>query len=839
MDVRDGLRRFFTTASHPVLFAGAGVSTHGGMPTWNSLLRKMAEPLKAANPDIHAVIERAISKSQLTAAAAYLKACPDVTDGDKARHLRAALDTTLGRPEELVPLIKLPFRSALTTNFDRLLHDAYAIAHRSAPHDYRYGDQSLANAIWSDQFHVTRIHGAMESYESVVLSDDDFRILMQSSTYFDLLSNNFTQRNVLFVGFSFYDPAIRHVMTELEKRFKTAAPGQHMALVPSGISSEFLTRASALNIEVVTYSDEDYHRELWEAIDAFELPKKTQKPVGLSLTKKYLAACYTRVKNRQVNTALKDALAEGIVAQIVKEQFPEPITKLDLAARLSTALGIKNGVEQVLDMAVQPLVNEQICSKTQCIEGGGYQVAWTGNSDSRSLSDSISRLCNAVVDRAKVTKSWDVPANIQAKLPALFEHIVRSRGWDLGAAFAERMPPDPVSVSTLIAEFNLGGSTLDSSRLEEVLTIMFQRPAADESELLMELGMISFGLEMAFHLPNTVFLQEAVMPRNIYFDASVIMPACVYGHPLYSTYNSTIDRLRSAALEGGYQVSLKICFGYLNEIISHRRQAMDFYKQLGDGARGASLISAMYHGPANTNVFIAGFAHHIESHPDATLYSYLNEFAPYQTEAELKRWLTRKQFEIVAEPQHDQSWSELSLFLQRAYADQLSRSKTSILIEHDADQLKILKEDIERGMRSIFVTADKQLIGKCQKGYNHLAEHMMSSASVVQFIVLMLGGIAPSAGITELLWSTRLSDRTHQIRSHLTAAALKEYNSTLMKSMPDVIDEATDAIEQEMKRLALDLDSLDPIRKAEAFRVFGNLTDELYFKKMRLEIERL
>ncbi len=61
----------------------------------------------------------------------------------------------------------------------------------------------------------------------------------------------------------------------------------------------------------------------------------------------------------------------------------------------------------------------------------------------------------------------------------------------------------------------------------------------------------------------------------------------------------------------------------------------------------------------------------------------------------------------------------------------------------------------------------------------------------------------------------------------------------LTKSMPEVMDEAADAITQEMNRRALDLDAADPAKKAEAFRVFGNLSEEYYFKKMRQEIEKL
>lgn len=839
-EVVSALERFFANAAHPVLFAGAGVSVQAGLPIWSSLLRKMVEPVRLTDPAFHNLVSDAIAQNQLTAAAGYIQAYHRMTANDRAASIRASLKGGLAK--ELVPLIRLPFRSCLTTNFDRVLYDAYAIAHQAAAVEYRYGDSGLPNAVWSEDFHITRIHGGMEVYESIVLSENDFRRLLDDPHYWDLLSVNFTQRNVLFIGFSFYDPAIRHIMTELERRFGASSPGRHMALVPDDINSEFLAKASALNIEVIAYSPSGYHADLWSSIAEFQPAKKSIKASNapLELTKKYLAACFTRLKAKSSNSALKDALGEGIVSYLLQDSYPKPLAIGKIRERLTDALGIKQGAAEIVDLALNSLVADDLCKRVPIEGGRGKGYVWSTPAKSNdTLATAIGRLSESVVDRAMVTEAWTIPDSIQEKLPELFEHIVRSRGWDLGAAFAEKIPPEPISISTLIEEFDICPNALDRERLERVLTIMFQRPAADESKLLMELGMVSFGLEMAFNLPNTTLLQSATLPRTIYFDASVILPACVYGHPLHVTYNDTIRRLKSAAHEGAYSISLKICKGYLNEIISHKRQASDFYDRLGEDARGAAMNAAMFHGPANSNVYIAGFAHHLESHPDCTLDQYFDEFANYKTESDLFRWLSAKGFEICDPPRRDTLWNDISLYLQKAYSSDLARGKTAILIEHDVHQIRILEDDVERGHRSVFVSADKQLIRHVRSRSPALADHMMSSASIVQFIILMLGGIPASAGITELLWSSRLSDRTTQIRSHLTASALRQYNSMLTRSMPEVMDEAADAITQEMNRRALDLDAQDPAKKAEAFRVFGNLSEEYYFKKMRQEIEKL
>lgn len=129
---------------------------------------------------------------------------------------------------------------------------AIAAAKRKVPLDYRLGDTSFSQAVWETESHVVRIHGCAEVPQSMVLSETQFRGLLECSPYIDLLTQTFLHKSVLFLGFSFYDPAIKYVLEQIEKRFGVAPHGRHMAILPADNASELIQKANRLNISVFT-----------------------------------------------------------------------------------------------------------------------------------------------------------------------------------------------------------------------------------------------------------------------------------------------------------------------------------------------------------------------------------------------------------------------------------------------------------------------------------------------------------------------------------------------------------------------------------------------------------
>jgi hypothetical protein len=115
---------------------------------------------------------------------------------------------------------------------------------------------------------------------------------------------------------------------------------------------------------------------------------------------------------------------------------------------------------------------------------------------------------------------------------------------------------------------------------------------------------------------------------------------------------------------------------------------------------------------------------------------------------------------------------------------------------------------------------------------------MMSHVGLVQFIDLLLGGIAGGDGITELLWSARISDRAKAVRSLFTSRALEQYDEAMTLELSQVVEHASEHASQELERSNADLDAEDPKKRAAAIRRLGML-EKNYLEEMRQAADRI
>ena len=293
----------------PVLFSGAGVSMRAGLPDWKGLLTALAEGVRFKSALLANAMTESIAQGKLTKAADLWALVDEVPLGDRLGTLTTVLSAYDHQP--LRDIAALPFKACLTTNFDRSILDAFAVSRGAAPRVYRLGDKTLAEAVWEKQFFVARLHGCVEAPSKIVLSGAQFDRLLQDDIYVDLLTRTFTNKAVLFLGFSFYDPAIRHVLELIDKKFGPSPPGRHTALIPSGFN-DFLQKAHRLNIDVVEYEPADRHSALWDGIAEAAATLRKAKAKGATAVapvsvlrpmKKYLAACFARAMSRSLLNA--------------------------------------------------------------------------------------------------------------------------------------------------------------------------------------------------------------------------------------------------------------------------------------------------------------------------------------------------------------------------------------------------------------------------------------------------------------------------------------------------------------------------------------------------------
>ncbi|MHC6054818.1 SIR2 family protein [Ralstonia solanacearum] len=837
------LVRFLQESKRPILFIGAGVSAAAGVPVWGQLLNTLAEWLRPKDALIaNKIIELVRAGDFLRAAELFYLS--DATDTERYKVLLDNLKPE--NPDAVHPLCALPVRGALTTNFDRLLNDGFAATKKLAPLDFRRGDPSFQQTLWTEDLFVSRIHGFVESPQSIVLSKSQFDNLAEDRIYKDILTHFATRANLLFFGFSFGDPAIDSVLTEINRVYGPLTQGEHLAIVPSDLSPDTASKLRRLNVEQLTYAHESgdrAHVNLWTLLVAANHAVAAPRPVAANVftspnlfdtAKRYLASCYARLNLGTQITPLRDAVIEGSVSALIQSGAPKAVLVSDIVDAIHRDFRIsKHEAAEVVRNCLEALSVEKLCIWHR--KADTPTAAWNGTADDENrLDNAIASLVRSAADRAVVQEGLRVTDATIETLTNFFKHLVLQRGWDLGAAFAAGRTPEGANVARQM--FTAAGSTLstmDTQALVRICETMLNTPTGREAKILSELGRASFALELALKAPHSYVFHADVLPRRIYLDANVLMPAFTRGHPLNAVYEDILGRLAAAASKvGGAQICTTT--GYLNEVISHRRLAIEEYEANPECFADDANREAIFFGSTNINVFKGAFANFVLSNMTVKFPEFIKEYAPYTDEQQLAKWLHSRGVLTVSKfVSAGLDVASMTVELQKQYGQDLTQRKNVTLIDHDALQLAALRRDIENGDRVVFVTADKRLREIVAAGpYKHVAQHMISHVGLTQLIDLLVGIDGNNRGLAHLMWGARVSEKANEIRQYFTARCLQSYDEAMAMELPVLVEEFADRVLAEARRQGVSLDN----GRREIFTIAGSFEDQ-FFEAMRTKIE--
>src|SRR5262249_19836747 len=135
-------------------------------------------------------------------------------------------------------IARLPFRLAITTNFDQLLEQAYPTSKR-APLTWRDAEEVFKRTR-EGKFFILKSHGDISNRESLVLTRTHFRDQITtrsddrprgSDLYREALRSILLANTILFVGHSLRDLDLLHYMDELHGRFGRECFGPHYAIL--------------------------------------------------------------------------------------------------------------------------------------------------------------------------------------------------------------------------------------------------------------------------------------------------------------------------------------------------------------------------------------------------------------------------------------------------------------------------------------------------------------------------------------------------------------------------------------------------------------------------------
>lgn len=784
MTLKSRLRQWFEDHNDPVLFAGAGVAAQAGIPVWKDYLQALAKACEDEDPTMSPVIiEVADSGDYLLAADRFYT----------ARLLPATRSKALSKPLEhfditaLRCLVELPLRRIVTTNYDRSLIEAYSAYHQSTLIDHWYPGTPLASLAYAEDPFIARIHGRIEPPQNLVLSSRSYEIISQDVGYRDFLLHMFTRENLLIIGFSFLDPAVTRILDIVREEHAYWQKGRHLALVPSGGDGTLSTRLRLINIEVFEYSPSDSHEELWTALCEVNGGPEIQIPRSKSVEtiaamRKYIAMCFSRLKMQKHMTSMRQTVVEGVICEEIRS-CKEGVCVEGVSKAVARSLGgVDSSATALLEKSLRRLVDDSVVEEKE----GRY--FWTGMADD-PIEIPLGRLAVGLVRRLVMREGLKQPEDGGA-FKAIIERVILMRGWDLGAAFAAKKPPDAVDLGRMLDDVDMPAG-LPRKNLYWALGDLLSHPNTEEAEALSVLGRASFGLELVLSAPKTAEFFSQVLPRRVYLDANVLLPMMVHGHPFHEPYRNAVERLVEAGENAGIDVELIVAEAFLEEIVGHRNIAIAESEFLNRDDKQALEKEASLTSIQEMNVFVAGYAAWLSAGNEGSFRAYVDAEAPYHDNKSVKLWLDKYGYRVISnvEAKDVSAHPEILHQLETGYNSIDHNRKDSRLIAHDALQLALLERDRNNGIGALFVSADRAL-REIMTGTNfaHLTSAMISEVGLTQIVDLLVGGATNDVGTARLYWGVPRLTETERIRSYLIDVALAHYDDAYAKRMADLVD---------------------------------------------------
>lgn len=844
-------RELASVATTPAstLFAGAGTGKRAGLPDWHEYVSGLADAVEAYDADVASLMRKRLAARLYLNAVDLYQTCPLMPAGIRLHKLGEPFATRTYNAKALRALVALPFDRIVTTNFDRSLHDAFALVRQGAPLCAELGDPSLKQAMynWRDPY-IARVHGRAEVPDTMVLDQAGYQRTEGDTDYLEFLIHILTRTRCAFLGYSFVDPAIHRVLEVTDARVASAFPVEHLAILPAS-ADDLVVRLARYNIRVLLYDGQTNHEALWravrEALDCYRggSPKPAASfPTPLESAHRILAASYARAVMAPQAVPLRMVVLEGLTLGILAES--DGLTRLEAAERLRCIVPMKSTeAEHSVNPAIDRLVKDGVIEER---ERQLHVVKPPGN----KIEPDLRELGIGVANRARVRHGIELHEVERTAIERILDHLVLSRGWDLAAALASAKRSDSFELSQpLDGAFARFGNRIDRSNhdaAQEAIRDLLEKPNSREAEILARLARLSFGVEVTLERGRSTLVHSLTLPERIYLDASVLLPAITPGHPYRPSYTAAIRSLQEAATRAGVASRVLVLDSFLNEVVSHRRNAVALVREgrLEDPARLSRFID--FTGADYTNVYVGGYSSQVgRAERRVPFQQYLREVAPYETEGELATFLTQQGIETApartSDPRERRLFTQIKSALDQAYAEDMTRRyemKPDILIRHEAEQLARLLREIEGGARSVFVTADSRL-RRISTGelLGRIGPALFSHTGLLQLVDLLVGLEADDESLARLLWAVEARDKREALMGYFIDLALRRYDKARAMSMPrlveSIVEEALGAAETEGIQFAFLREGEDVGRTFDFLDRFEDRFYELMAEELR------
>lgn len=234
LSVEDFYRDFVPAVidGQAAIFAGAGLSRSAGFVDWKGLLRAFAIEL-GLDLDV---------ESDLVAVAQYHLNREGRIRNRLNQKVVDEFDRAATSTEAHLTIAALPIATIWTSNYDSLIEDALVAS--GAVTTIRSPGKSLTVTKRGATREVLKLHGDVSDPDRVVITKEDYERYARDNEGFLLrLKNDLISKSFLFVGFSFADPNLELILSQV-RSVVGDSPRTHYAIFRQPARGEFAKPAT-------------------------------------------------------------------------------------------------------------------------------------------------------------------------------------------------------------------------------------------------------------------------------------------------------------------------------------------------------------------------------------------------------------------------------------------------------------------------------------------------------------------------------------------------------------------------------------------------------------------
>lgn len=199
------------------LFLGSGMSTDSGFPSWAELLTPCAEELGIT-------LDR---QTDLFAIAQYYS--NRHSDTELRRIFNRAINRNATSSQTLNGILKIPFSSIWTTNYDKLIENT--LNRRYVGCNVVINDKDMASISKDGKVNIYKMNGDVSVPTSMVVTKDDYEHYTKKHPLFlTFLKRELVANTFLFVGYSFSDSLVLDCLNSLAEFLGTSG-NYHYAIM--------------------------------------------------------------------------------------------------------------------------------------------------------------------------------------------------------------------------------------------------------------------------------------------------------------------------------------------------------------------------------------------------------------------------------------------------------------------------------------------------------------------------------------------------------------------------------------------------------------------------------